>query len=296
MITEIERRLAEFVDRESEICLFCDLLRGGEKRILMIWGGGGVGKSSLLARMIHECAERKITKAEVVWSSTRNPDYLAIMGKIRDDAGAEKFKAFADLENSLSGSGYELKMKVESPSSIQVGQGVRMKDSQGKIVGIEINEPTFVLPRSDQAIMESERMSRLTDRFIKDLAEATKSVLLVIFFDAIERMTEETKNWVCNELLGTERENRLPNVRFVLCGRKRLCLDRDTQILAEEAELHPLELEDIVHYLEKRGVEKNNREALAELLLVSTHGNPLNIAIYVDGLFELRRKKIHNSG
>ncbi len=296
MITEIERRLAEFVDRESEICLFCDLLRGGEKRILMIWGGGGVGKSSLLARMIHECAKRKITKAEVVWSSTRNPDYLAIMGKIRDDAGAEKFKAFADLENSLSGSGYELKMKVESPSSIQVGQGVRMKDSQGKIVGIEINEPTFVLPRSDQAIMESERMSRLTDRFIKDLAEATKSVLLVIFFDAIERMTEETKNWVCNELLGTERENRLPNVRFVLCGRKRLCLDRDTQILAEEAELHPLELEDIVHYLEKRGVEKNNREALAELLLVSTHGNPLNIAIYVDGLFELRRKKIHNSG
>lgn len=296
MITEIERRLAEFVDRESEICLFCDLLRGGEKRILMIWGGGGVGKSSLLARMIHECAERKITKAEVVWSSTRNPDYLAIMGKIRDDAGAEKFKAFADLENSLSGSGYELKMKVESPSSIQVGQGVRMKDSQGKIVGIEINEPTFVLPRSDQAIMESERMSRLTDRFIKDLAEATKSVLLVIFFDAIERMTEETKNWLCNELLGTERENRLPNVRFVLCGRKRLCLDRDTQILAEEAELHPLELEDIVHYLEKRGVEKNNREALAELLLVSTHGNPLNIAIYVDGLFELRRKKIHNSG
>jgi hypothetical protein len=48
---------------------------------------GGVGKSSLQAKMIHEVANRGLLKSEVIWSETRNHDLMAITRKIRDDLG-----------------------------------------------------------------------------------------------------------------------------------------------------------------------------------------------------------------
>ena len=58
-------------------------------------------------------------------------------------------------------------------------------------------------------------MRRLTDQFVDDLAEATKDKTLMVFFDAIEKMTSETEAWVSNELLGAVRDGRLSNIRFL---------------------------------------------------------------------------------
>jgi putative ribosome biogenesis GTPase RsgA len=82
MIAELERRLAEFVDREDELRCFCRLLDDGGRSVMTVCGDGGVGKSSLLARMIHECALRRVRKSEVTWTDTRNHDYLGVMRKI----------------------------------------------------------------------------------------------------------------------------------------------------------------------------------------------------------------------
>ena len=292
MITELERRLTEFVDRESEINAFSILIESDEKPILIVWGDDGIGKSSLLARMIHECAQRKVAKAEVVCTEIRNQHYLDIMRKIRDDIGGDYFQSFNDLVNYLTEPGYELKIKVESTGSISVGQNMKIggNSTVNSMAGVIIKDSMISMPRSDQAVPESERIIRLSDQFIKNLSDATKDKVLVVFFDGTEKMTDITHNWICEELFRAVTEGRLPNIRFVFCGSKCPMLDRNMKLIVEQTELQPLQLTDIVHYLAKRGVEEIHRIELAKLLLVTSKGKPSDIATYVDGFLMLQEK------
>ena len=168
MIGELERRLAEFVDREEELCAFCDMIDTGERPILVIWGDGGLGKSSLLARMIHECALRSIQKVEVVWTDTRNHDYLAVMRKIRDDLGPLYFRAFTDQVNYFTVPHYQLTLKVEG--RVSVAEGATIEGSTvGDVAGVLVKDSMFVVPRADISVSENDRMAQLTDRFLDDL-------------------------------------------------------------------------------------------------------------------------------
>lgn len=298
MTTELERRLAEFVDREEEMSRFHEMLETATRPVMVIWGDGGVGKSSLLARMIHEVSQRKLRKAEVVWTETRNHDYLAVMRKLRDDVGAEYFKPFTDLANFFTVPQYELKIKVESSASISVAQGAQFEGSTvGDIAGVIVKDAMFVVPRPDMAVPETERMARLTDRFMEDLAFALKSgPPLVVFFDAVEKMTDETRKWVWGELLDSVRYGRLRKAMFVLSGRKEPLLDRDMHFIVEQARLLPLALANIIDYLAVRGVDETSRADLAAMLMVATQGNPLQIATLVDGFLNMQRRRAHSRG
>ncbi|MGQ0444983.1 MAG: AAA family ATPase [Beijerinckiaceae bacterium] len=290
MITELERRLAEFVDREDEMRRFCRLLETDSKSVMVVSGDGGVGKSSLLARMIHECAVRQLRKSEVTWTDTRNHDYLAVMRKIRDDTGPESFRAFTDLVNFFTVPQYELKVTVQGQGNIAVAGGARIEGSRvGDIAGIMIKDVMLSAPRNDMAVPESERTARLTDAFIAELqAELTARGPLMVFLDATEKMTPDTERWVWGELLGAARDGKLPNAKFVLSGRRRLELGRDWIRLVEEAQLKPLDREHILIYLGKRGVAESNRAAVADLLLIITQGNILQIATYVDAFLQMQ--------
>jgi len=63
----LQKRLAEFVDRDEEMRRFRTMLKSSDKPIMVVWGEAGIGKTSLLARMIHECAVRNLRKSEIVW-------------------------------------------------------------------------------------------------------------------------------------------------------------------------------------------------------------------------------------
>ena len=91
--------LAAFVDRQAELGRFCEMLETDEKPIMIVWGDDGIGKSSLLARLIHECATRKLRRAEVFATKSRFNTYLEILRKIRDDLGPEFFSSFTQLVN-----------------------------------------------------------------------------------------------------------------------------------------------------------------------------------------------------
>jgi hypothetical protein len=271
MTTVSERRLAEFVNRDDEMTTFRNTLETGDPLILAFWGGGGLGKSSLLQRMIHECARRRLRKAEVIWTDTRNRDYLEIMRIIRDDVGPGFFNKFTDLVNYLTVPQYELNIKIDNVQSIEVAKNAQIEDSTvGDIAGVIIKDSMLVIPRPDMAIPEPERLARLTDCFVECFAEALSSgPPLVVFFDGVEKMSPNTRKWVWGELLGGVRDGRLQNVRFVLCGREEppQDLDRDLQLILEDVELKPLGLEHIIGYLEKRGVDENLCEDLAMIIL-----------------------------
>lgn len=294
MITQLEHRLAQFVDREDEMRRFSAMLDTGEKPVMVVWGDSGCGKSSLLARMIHECALRKLRKAEVVWSPTRNHDYLAVMRKIRDDIGVEYFSKFSDLANFFYDRDYErhynLKVNIEAGAGMNVATDAQFGNAQvGNIAGVIIKDSNIVIPRDDLAVPEEERMARLTDQFLQDLAGALEDGEVVVFFDAIEKMTEKTEAWVWGELLDAVAKGTLGNIRFVLCGQKPPEIG-DWLWMVETAELGPLGPEHIAEYLKKRGVDEASRGALADLLWVTTKGNANEIAQHVEAFLALQKK------
>jgi hypothetical protein len=289
MKTEIERRLARFVDRKTEMQRFCDMLEGEQKLIMLISGESGLGKSLLFARMIHECGLRKRKKAEIVWSDTRPHDYLAVMRKIRDDFGPDLFKPFTDLVNYFTDPHYTVKFSVEG--SVKVAEGMEVKESSvGDVAGIVIKDSMILVPRNDMAVPEAERLIQLTDRFLESFATALAGEPLIVFFDAVEKMSEPTRKWVWGELLKALVDGRLPNVRFVLCGISHPPLDLDMETIAEEAPLKPLDRDDIIDYLALAGIEENFRPALANMLLATTKGKPYDVAAAVQGFNKLQEQ------
>ena len=282
MISEQERRIAEFVDRRSEMQRFRDLLETDEKPIMLVSGSGGMGKSSLLARMIHECAVRTIPMAEVVWTGDNCPDYLAIMRKCRDDLGVSYFSAFTDLVNYYTHPHYELKIG----GNIQVGAGAVLRDATvEQMAGVIIRDSMIMVPRADMEVPESERRLRLTERFVESL-NSVAGERVVIFLDAVEKMAEPTQRWFWESFVGTIRSGCLPRVRIVVSGKNPPTLDRMTRGFVEEAELPPLGFEHIVEYLKLRGVPEADRPAAARFLLAVCKGNPLDVANAVDAVLK----------
>jgi hypothetical protein len=282
---ELQRRLAEFVDRRTEMSRFCAMLDGNDKLITVIWGEGGLGKSSLLARMVHETAQRGLRKAEVVWTNTRKHDYLGVMRKIRDDLGVEAFKPFTDLVNFFTVPQYTL--KIVAPGPISVAHQAQISNSTvGDIAGVIIKDSMIVIPRSDLGVPETERMLQLTTRFIECLHACCAQGPVVLFFDTVEKMSVETHDWLWGELLAAVQDGRLPGVRCVLCGQTPPELEREMSRIVELAELHPLALDDVVEYLGRRGVKESDREVAAKFLLLSTKGKPLEVATMVDAYLQ----------
>ena len=142
-------------------------------------------------------------------------------------------------------------------------------------------------PHAGMQDSASERRARLTDAFAADMGAAFKDREAVIFFDAVEKMTEDTEDWVWGELLPAACEGRLGEVKFVLSGRRKPAVDRLWRGVIEVAELQPLPREHVLLYLKKRGVAEADREVLAKTLLMITKGNMLALANYVDGYLKL---------
>lgn len=282
MPANIKSLLAEFVNRDAEMEKFRMLLDEESMSILVVWGGGGVGKTSLMAKMIHHTALRKLRKSEIIWTDNRRHDYLGIMRKIRDDTGVDNFKPFTDLMNYFTVPKYQLNIKLDGLHKISVGEGSHIESSQvGDIAGIMIKDLMLSEPRDDMRIPEVERMTRLTDIFIKCLAVEVAKEPLIVFMDSVEKMGEEAERWVWGELLGAVKNGIIPNTKFVLCGRKEPELDRSWNDLTEVRQLKPLEREHVITYLNKRGVQ-DGVEQIADMLVITAKGNMLDLATYVD--------------
>lgn len=290
----LQRRLAEFVDRTDEMERFCRMLDTGQRPVMVISGDSGYGKSSLLARMIHECSLRDRRKAEVVWTDTRPHDYLAVMRKVRDDLGARPFAAFTDLVNYYTKPDYHLMVEITGAPKIEVAAGARIQTSAqvGDIAGIVIKDLMINVPRSDMAVREEERMLRLTERFLTDLKADLGRKPATIFLDAAEKMSVDTAKWVWNELLGPVRDGILANVCVVICGQSHPELDRDWNDCVEVAKLGPLQPEHILDYLKKRSVPGDDAVlgSLANMLALSTKGKVSEVASLVDAYVKLPKR------
>jgi len=280
----LDALLAEFVNREDEVKAFTRLLEDGTRTVLVVWGEGGVGKTSLQAKMKHELALRKLRKAEIAWNDTYNYDYLAIMRKLRDDCGVDHFKAFTDLVNYFTVPEYNLNINLQG--GVNVLQDAKLENTQVRdITGIVIKDLMLDKPRTDKDVPESERVMRLTDAFIPGLAAAAAAEPFVVFMDAAEKMTDKTRSWIWDGLLTHARDGKLPGVKFVISGRAEPKPDASFKYTCQVRQLQPLKLEHIEAYLEKRGL-KQGRE-FAMLLLAVSKGNILELSNQVDAFLNV---------
>lgn len=293
-ITPIQqRRLRRFVDRDAEMRAFRAMLdqTPPEQPVAVVWGDGGIGKSSLLDRMEEECALRGMAQAKVVWSETRNHDYLGVMRKIRNDLGAERFSAFSDLVNFFTVPQYKLELVVSG--AVSVGANLQNQGSIGSITGVVVQDANFTVPRADLGIPESDRMSRLTDIFLQELNAAVAPRDTIIFLDACEKASAITQSWVSNELVGALSDCRLAGVRIVLCGRVRPDWGDDRWMIANEMHLTPLGRDHVIEYIDKSqlNIPSDALAYVADVLLATTNGVPSSLANAVNTIakrWELR--------
>ena len=287
--------LAAFVDRQAELGRFCEMLENDEKPIMIVWGDDGIGKSSFLARLIHECASRKLRKAEVFVSKSRFNSYLEILRKIRDDLGPELFPNFTRLVNVLFPDPLQPRppIKIEISGAQSVLERARLENVtiHGDVAAVIIKDNMFNTLDPNLNIPLQDRMNLLTTQFLKDLAPVVQNEMLVVLVDDIQELTDETYKWLWAGIISALEEGRLKNIRFVLCGRTKPQLEGATALSVKEAPLQPLGLPDVENYLERIGHVEDGRLAAAQMLWAASGGVPLKVALAADSYFEFFKDK-----
>jgi len=299
VISERERqwRLASFVDRDDEMARFCALLDSPGKMVMSVTGPGGIGKTSLLARMIHEVACREgITKIEVIYSGDDLPEFMTILRTCRDNIEAKAFNNFTKLVNFYTDPHYDVNVNLQGTVSTGNNLTVTEGGSVETIAGVVIKDAMFTSLRSDLDVSPAEQRATLTNQFIACLAEAAKTrPLIVILIDGAEKMSEVTARWLWDMFIVAIADAKIPNIRFVILGRIRPSIEPWQEELVELAELKGLSIPDIVLYLEKRGVGPEHREALAQMVFPDSEGtnrdgNPYDIANRVSAFIKLQER------
>ena len=278
MVTDVtRRRLNYFVDRDVEVTRLLNFVADGGDRVMTVCGSAGLGKSLLMEKMIHECANRKWRTSKVICRDTRN-DPLFIMRTIRDDLGVESFSAFTALVNAAT-QPPEPNIHIAVNAPVSVGNGAQVSGTAGDISGIKIVSD-LMLDRPDLARREREQLARITDAFIGGLTCCSRVEPPIIFIDDCQKMTGETKTWLAQELLFAVNEGIVGNAFFVLFTRESCHVP--LQPASCLTELKPLTKDHIRQYLAKRGVRESDQELMARVLWTVTKGQTAAVANYVE--------------
>lgn len=286
-----ERLLAQFVDRQEEMNRFGEVLDSNELPIMVVSADAGMGKTSLMMRMVHECALRNLLKAELEWSSLDVLDYMSVMRKLRDSLGVDHFGPFTDLINYYTDTNYTPRLDISvnlQGGSLQVAGGAQISGSSvGDIAGVVLRDNMIVVQRPDIAVPIEVRREQLTQRFLQGVQGLSAERKVVLFFHVTEKMSDLTYQWLWEQLLKPVIDGALPNVRAILLGQRPPPADQDLAAFVVHAQLKPLGVDHIDAYIAKRVEGKielsdERRRGMAEILADLTNGSPFEVASAVD--------------
>ena len=300
-----------FVNRTDEKDRFCELLNSGEKSIIIVWGKDGLGKTFLMDWMVHECAQRALAKAELVWSNSRKYDPYGVMRRIRDELGVLKyFSHFTELINYYTDPGstnLSKPLKVVTQGNMSIAEKAEFINSQVRdIANVIIKDSMIVVPRQDIGVPMEERLIRLTDLFIPSLAAATEKKPCWIFLDVPSNKKHffpEVKSWLWDELFSSVVKGKLPNVGIVMCVAPKPSRDPRFLTSVEEASLQAFDRRHVKEYMElcgmneTLGVGEERRLGMLDAIMWQTKGVPKEVALMVDGMVkDLKEERRKNRG
>jgi len=286
--------LKDFVDRVQELDGFEKMVGNLAKRVMCIYGPGGIGKSILLSKMMEECEKRGMRWNYTEWRDSKHYGYLDLMRKIRNETSPSLFLLFNDRVNFYMEPQYDLKIQLEGGAiqNVKVLEGGEIQQSGVTIhVGhkVVITDSEINIPRPDRNVTDDEMMIELTCAFMPCLQATVRESPLVIFLDALEKADEPTKSWIRDEFLVPIRDEEISNLIVVLASREEIELDPSFFDCTDKYELRPFQTAHIQEYLSRRGVEPN--ETLIDFIFATTKGNPIEIATNTNSLLQLRQKR-----
>lgn len=266
--------LIEFVDRQEILGAFQRLRTGAlnSKRVILLQGAKGVGKSFLLRRLREQCRQDRISHALLDLADLRGVEDIKIMRDVRDGIDAGEFGSFTDLLNYYTIEGYTMKLQVEVINrDNRPGGGVTIGDQAqvgGVIAGrdaIVIKDNNLTAPRRDIEIDKRQMQDALTLHFVKAVKAVCQQRQIVCLFDNVDSLGESTSYWFWRDLVGplVEQGNFLA-VLTMATGATSQAIDRWTQSAIESAALSNLSEPHVIEYLERRGVPEGERRAVAD--------------------------------
>lgn len=319
-----------FTDREEPRAAFwknynrCveEMATGGNIHVLTYYGIGGIGKSSLVKKLMSEMDERLPGKRYVYFDFNIYQESRAVLTALKNKL-TEEFKFSFPLFELGS---YVYAKKIgDNPDSLEIKQMTEKSPFLSLAMSIVGNIPimgfaTSMLSLADQCVayvrtylknhsrelkqieyMEAEELYRhLPYLFAKDMAhnQEQSGKLLVVMLDTYERLVNElssTGDPLRNDLWIRGEEGliqNIPNVLWVIAGREKLKWERFDPDWAESLEQHilgNLSSADSDSFLSGAGVGGSElRQQLYEL----TNGTPVYLDLCVDQFTRLSSRGI----
>ena len=271
-----------FVDRERICDGFLDMLAGrSEKQIMLLQSPGGMGKSWLVAKLMHECSRQSpgMPYAALDFKDGQAHDYLSIVRRARDDLGAANFNPLTQTINAATG--LHVNLQLSSPGSGGVHVEGSSVQAGGDLAGRDIIKDNFFLVQVDSESVYKEIEGRITEAFFADLRSLLARGPAVFFFDTYEKAPEATRRWIEGNVLYHIREGKLPRAVVVITGREVPELDLAWKHCTARPKLEALDSEHVATYLrEKRGLT----DVDADTLYRATMGNPQLLGLLADNL------------
>lgn len=268
----------QFVNRESELNAFTNLLNHPHRRILLFRGPREIGKSWIIRRLNQQCKDTKTLSALVDLggnSGLTTPE--KVIQRIREELRGAFDQHMAQAENQIhqdlgentapifpkpdaGNKGSDDSDGQSSSGSLNV-TGDEVTIEGDTYIGDKYVNSTFIVNPANGNI---KRLGEADFRRNRACREALKQLLakqrLVLFFDHFEKATENVANWLHSEILNLflESPGDFPNLWVVIAGHEvpfQNEADRLRHILHLE-EVGPFEKEAVhTYWKEKRKLD-----------------------------------------
>ena len=210
--------LREFVNREVALRAFAGLRGDPRRRILLVQGPEGIGKSCLLRRLRQDCHQTGTSFAMVDFRSDRGlfaarDVVLRLQEQIDGPFAAHLEKADLEFQTSLAAQAVAGAVFRPLPAAVAGASGdggnrVTVGDEvqvTGDIFGgnkiVICNSPITILPTNGAGLARDSRTARWNGAFQQALILAAAQGSLVLFFDSYEEALPDVADWLLQQLL-----------------------------------------------------------------------------------------------
>lgn len=295
----------EFVGREEVMASLAKLARQEtEKRLLLVLGAFGYGKSWLLRNL--ETARTEIGIETVLVNFAVPPlgavewGYLDVVERIRQVLGAEHFAeldaVIAAARDEASGLGladaFATQLGGAPPGAVapagaavsahvgdvgagaQVAVGANIVMAQGDVHFAVVQQG----PQAGAAVL-AQHQAAITDALLRALATLTERRKVTFQLDAWLKATAPTRDWLCRTLLAAILDGTIPGAAAILSD--------DTGVpeyQQRHPRVHPMPLgalredEILEYWVDRRGLDREK----AGMVVTMSQGHPLTLAMIAD--------------
>jgi hypothetical protein len=281
-----QSRLASFVDRTEDVAAFKAFLHERDRIVFWVSGESGIGKTTLLTKIVIETLPPGLLVIELSGSTGRQLEPFDLMRTISSQINGIAFSRFRNAVTERKGN--NIVVDVAPSTAIAVGSHASFLNSQvGSISGLHVETLNVNITPTPESIFAQNEINRITDLFLEDLSECDLRPTL-ISVDAAERLSTRCKAWICEELVPALID-RIDNIKVLVCSQEQPSFSPHLQPFITVRHLNPVTVDVIKDYLKIHRVREDLLEGASQVLFLSTRGNMLMIANIARGLLTLQQ-------